>query len=127
MAAVGGSLVSLALDGRVFPVAADADVNRKLGGFENDIQPNGDGTVRMIKTRVPGGLDGFTVEIDDSRGDHEFLQALTDGNSLFPIAVTYASGEVYQGTGQVTGETQASSQSATASLSLMFEGSLTKQ
>lgn len=127
MTAIGGSIESITLDGRIFPVAADAEVNRKIGGFENEVQSNGDGTARLIKTRVPLSLDGLVVEIDDVRGDHEFIQDLTNRKDYFPIALSYASGETYQGTAQIVGETQASSQNATASLSLMGPGILTKQ
>jgi hypothetical protein len=124
---VGGSIESITLDGRTFSVAADAEAQRKIGGFENEVQANGDGTARLIKTRVPLSLDGLTVDIDDAQDDAEFLQSLQNGNSFFPIAITYASGEVYQGTAQVVGETQTSSQNATAAVSLMGPGELTRQ
>ena len=127
MAAVGGSIESVTLDGRTFAVAADAEAQRKLGGFENEVQSNGDGTARLIKTRVPLSLDGLTVEIDDDRGDHEFLQELSNRNDFFPVAISYASGSTGQATAQIVGETQASSQNATASVSLMGPGVLTKQ
>ncbi len=127
MAAIGGSIESVTLDGRVFAVAADAEAQRKLGGFENEVQANGDGTARLVKTRVPLSIDGLTIEVDDDRGDHEFLQALSDRNDFFPIVITYPSGVSYQGTGQITGETQASSQAATAAVSLMGPGILTRQ
>lgn len=127
MPATGGSIESVTLDGRNFPVAADAEAQRKLGGFENEVQANGNGTARIIKTRVPLALDGLTIEIDDDRGDHEFLQALSDRNDYFPIAITYASGVTYQGRAQITGEMQTSSQNATAALSLMGPGKLTPQ
>lgn len=127
MAAVGGSIESITLDGREFPVAADAEAQRKLGGFENEVQANGDGTARLIKTRVPLSIDGLSIESDDDRGDHEFLQALSNRNDFFPIAITYASGLTYQGTAQLVGEMQTSSQNATASVSLMGPGVLTKQ
>ena len=127
MPAIGGSLEAVTLDGRNFPVAADAEVQRKIGGFENEVQSNGDGTARLIKTRVPLSLDGLTVEVDDARGDHEFLQGLTDRNDYFPISLTYASGDVWQGSAQIVGEMQASSQAATAAVSLMGPGILTKQ
>lgn len=127
MPAIGGSIESVTLDGRPFPVAADAETQRKLGGFENEVQANGNGTARLIKTRAPLSIDGLTVEVDDARGDHEFLQALTDRNDYFPIAITYASGATYQGTAQITGELQASSQNSVASISLMGPGVLTPQ
>lgn len=127
MAAVGGSIESITLDGRNFAVAADAEAQRKLGGFENEVQANGDGTARLIKTRVPLSLDGLTLEIDDDRADQEFLQELTNRNDFFPVVISYASGNDYQGAAQLVGETQASSQNATAAVSLMGPGILTKQ
>ena len=127
MAAVGGSIESITLDGRNFAVAADAEAQRKLGGFENEVQANGDGTARLIKTRVPLSLDGLTLEIDDDRADQEFLQELTNRNDFFPVVISYASGNDYQGTAQIVGETPTSSQNATAPVSLMGPGVLTKQ
>ena len=127
MASVGGSIESVTLDGRNFAVAADADVSRKKGGFENEVQANGDGTARLIKTRVPFMLTGLTLEIDDSRADHEFLQELADRNDYFPITTTYASGVVYQGSGQIVGEVQVSNQSQTASVDIAGQQTLTRQ
>jgi hypothetical protein len=126
MSGVGGSISSIALDGREFSVAADAESNRKLGGWENEVQANGDGTARLIKTRVPLSIDGLTIMIDDSRDDAEFVQALMNRLEFFPIAITYASGLSYGGTAQVTGEAPTSSQNATAPISLMGPGELAK-
>jgi osmotically-inducible protein OsmY len=127
MAAVGGSIEAVSLAGRIFGVAADAEAQRKLGGFENEVQANGDGTARIIKTRVPLSIDGLTVTVDDTRGDHEYLQELSNRKDYFAISITYASGTTYQGTAIITGELQASSQAATAAVSLMGPGVLTKQ
>lgn len=126
MSAVGGSISAIALRGREFAVAADTESNRKLGGWENEVQSNGDGSARLIKTRTPLGIDGLTIEIDDSRGDQEFLQDLMNETDFFAIAITYASGLSYGGEAQITGEVQASSQNATAGLSLMGPGVLTR-
>ena len=127
MAAIGGSIESITLDGRNFSVAADAEAQRKLGGFENEVQANGDGTARLIKTRVPLSLDGVTINVDDSRDDQEFVQELTNRNDYFSIAISYASGLTYQGTAQLVSEMQASSQNATMPISLMGPVVLTKQ
>lgn len=127
MTAVGGSIESVALDGRLFSVASDADSNRKLGGFENERQSNGDSTGRIIKNRVGWSVDGLTLSIDDTRADAEYLQDLQDLLDEFPIAITYASGVVYQGTGQIVGETATSSQNTTAAVALMGSGKLTQQ
>ncbi|MCH9837696.1 hypothetical protein K0U83_18685 [bacterium] len=127
MPATGGSIESITLDGRNFAVAADAEAQRKLGGFENEVQANGNGTGRIIKTRVPLALDGLTLEVDDDRGDHEYLQGLSNRNDFFPIAITQASGITYQGSAIITGELQVSTQNATAAVSLMGPGVLTPQ
>jgi hypothetical protein len=127
MSAIGGSIESIQVAGRNFAVAADAESQRKRGGFENEVQANGDGTARIIKTRVPLKIDGLTVECDDSRGDHEFLQDLANRNDFFPIAITYASGVTFQGQAQITGEMQVSSQNATAAITLEGPGQLTRQ
>lgn len=125
--AIGGSIESIALDGREFPVAADAAANRKLGGFENEYMSNGDGSPRLTKTRVGHQLDGLTLAVDDDRGDHEFLQDLQDLKRFFPIVVTFASGVAYQGQSQITGETQWNSQNSTAEITLQGPGRLTPQ
>jgi len=127
MAAIGGSIESISLGGRLFAVPADIESQRKLGGFENEVQANGDGTARLIKTRVPLSIDGITVSIDDSREDQEYLKGLADGTDYFVIAITYASGVTYQGQAQIVGEFQTSSQNATAAISLMGPGELTQQ
>lgn len=127
MSAVGGSIEEVTLSGRSFAVAADAEAQRKLGGFENEVLANGNGTARIIKTRVPLAIDGLTIEVDDSRADQEFLQELADRPDFWVLAITYASGITYQGTAQIVGENPASSQSATAAISLMGPGVLTKQ
>lgn len=127
MSATGGSIEGVTLAGREFPATADSDVMRKLGGFSNELQPNGNGTSRNIKTRVLPAFTGIVVECDDARGDHEFLQDIADGESLVPIAVTYASGVTYQGKGTIVGDLSASNQSATASFDIMGEGKFTQQ
>jgi len=127
MAGVGGSIEAISIKGRIFSVAADAEAQRKLGGFENEVQANGDGTARIIKTRVPLSIDGLTVGIDDDRGDHEFLQDFYNDKDYSVITITYASGVTYQGSAIGVGELQASSQNATAAVSLMGPGTLTKQ
>lgn len=124
---IGGSMEAIALDGRNFAVAADAESNRKLGGFENEVLSNGDGSARLIKTRVPLMLDGLAIDTQDDRGDQEYIQGLADRTDFFPIVLTYASGVDYQGTAQLVGEVQRSSQNATTVITLSGPGILTRQ
>jgi len=127
MPAIAGSMESITIDGRSFAVTADADTARKLGGFENEVLSNGDGTARTVKTRVPWSLTGVVIEIDDTAGDQEFLQALQNSNRNVPITGTYVSGVTYQGTGQIVGEVVFNNQSSTASLDLSGSGEMTPQ
>ena len=127
MAAIGGSIQAVTLQGRNFPVAADAEAQRKIGGFENEVLSNGDGGARMIKTRVPLMIEGIALEVDDSRGDHEFIQDLADLKDFFAITITLASGITWQGSAQITGDLQASTQNATMPVSLSGPGKLTRQ
>ena len=129
MAAVGGSIESLSLDGRTFAVPADNEANRNLGGFSNEVMANGDGSARTVKTRMPWSLEGVTVVVDDTRGDHEFLQALANRKDYFPVTMNLASGESYQGQGQIAGGDgiTASTQASTVELTLSGPQQLTKQ
>jgi hypothetical protein len=129
MAAVGGSIESVSLDGRTFAVPADAETQRNLGGFSNEVLANGDGSARIQKTRQPWSISGLQVSIDDDRGDHEFLQALANRKDFFPVAITYASGAVYQGSAIIAGGEglQVNTQNQTAELTLSGPRTLTKQ
>jgi hypothetical protein len=127
MSAVGGSIESISIRNRLFPVAADAEATIKLGGFENEVQANGDSSVRVVKTRVPWSIDGLQVEVDHTNGNAEFLQEIADGQTQVPITITLAGGQVFQGKGIVTGELGWSTQNATATVALMGEGTLTQQ
>lgn len=127
MPAVGGSIQSLSIKGRVFPVASDAEANKKLGGFENEVQANGDATARKIMTRVPWSVDGLQVEINNDKGDHEFLQEIADSKDFVSFELELADGTVYAGTGTITDEIQGSSQSTTATIKIGGPGKLEAQ
>jgi len=127
MATVGGPITGFTLNGRYFSVAEDAESNRKLGGFENEVSMNGDGTARLVKTRVPWGADGLTVSCDDFNDDQQFLQDLANGADFFASTVEYASGAIFQGNAQIVGEIAFSSKNATATVALQGAGTFTKQ
>jgi len=122
----GGSIESVWISGRRYGVAADAESNRKLGGFENEVEANGDGSTRLVKTRVPWLLDGLALSIDDILGDLEYLQELADTNEFFTVVIVYASGSRYTGRGQITGEVQVSSKNTIATITLQGTGDLTQ-
>jgi hypothetical protein len=125
--AIGGSMKELGIRGRTFAVTADNDSARKLGGYENEIQANGNGTARVIKTSTPWSLTGIQITVDDDNGDHEFLQEVADDNGVVPITFEYVSGAIYQATGTISGELQFANQSTSCTLDLGGGGKATKQ
>ena len=127
MAQIGGSITSISFNGRQFSVPADADFTSKIGGFENEVQANGDGTGRLLKTRVPLSVTGLTVGIDDTLQDFEFLQSLADAKLFFDLVIETASGALWTGKAQISSELTLSSQSAVASFDLMGPATLVQQ
>ena len=125
--AVGGSMLEVSVSGRIFPVTADADASRDMGGYTAEQEANGDGSARKILTRKPWSLDGLSLEIDDDRGDQEFLQNIADSPDNVACVFTYVSGISYTGLGSPTGEIMASSQSASAPVSFKGPSKLVKQ
>lgn len=120
MATIGGPLESVALAGRLFAVAADAEAERKLGGKEIEAQANGNGTARYVATVVPWKISGVSLELDDTRLDQEFLQEKVDAMVPIPCEFTFVDGTTYRGEGLVTGEVIKNAMNATSALT--FEG-----
>lgn len=128
MPAIGGSFIAVGINGRNFVVAADSDGTRSLGGPEITVEANGDGqTARPIRVAKTWSMEDLNLEIDDTRGDQEYLETQRALNDFIALDFTEASGVVYQGQGQITGEIKRSTQSATASVSFMGPGQLTQQ
>lgn len=132
MAAIGGSIKNISVKGRPFTVAADADGERDLGGYTNEVQSNGDKTVRVIKLVKPWNMGGLSVSIDDNRSDQEFLQGISDGkdagdDGLYDMTFTFVDGNTYQGRGIVVGDLKKSTKNATMEIALSGSDTLTKQ
>lgn len=129
MAAVGGPIREVTIRGRIFPVAGDGDAGRILGGRQNEVEPNGDMSARIISQVSPWQYDGLALAIDDARGDLEFLQETADmgaDGQFVPCSVTEASNITYRGDGQIVGEIKRASGNATAPITLKGPGQLSK-
>lgn len=127
MTAIASDIESVTLNGRLFAVPSDITVSRKIGGFENTVLPNGDGTARLKKMRAVPGWEGLAVQVDDTRGDQEFLQELANLSEFWPLAMTYGSGAIWQGSVQIVEAIQYDNQETTATLAVQGEGTLTQQ
>lgn len=129
---VGGSILDITVGDRIFPVTADADVERKLGGFEVEQEMNGDGTARPIMTRVGWSLSGIVISMDENRADQQFLQDCADGvnadsDGYYAITITYVNGTTYMGKGRPMGEIKSNSKNSTCTVSFTGPGKLEKQ
>jgi hypothetical protein len=130
--ATGGSIKEISIAGRVFTLAADAEVTRKLGGYESETQPNGDATTREVLTVVPWSLSGLTVVVDENKADQDFLQDCSDGvnaddDGYYPITITDVKNVVRSGRGKPNGEVAHNSKNSTCALNLMGPGKLELQ
>lgn len=127
MAALGGSIAAVSIDGRNFAVAADADVTLTLGGKKTTPQPNGNGTARYTAEVTVWGLKGIDVAIDHDQDDLGFLQRNADAMTPVNCTITLIDGTTFQGKGIVADDHDYSTAKATAGLTLMGEGQLTPQ
>lgn len=116
MSSVAGSIVRVTLDGREFPVAYDSESDRALGGYNNEVEMNGNRTARLIKKMSPAKLSGMGIVIDDGRADQEYIQNLADMKGFFSTEVEYVSGAIYGGQLQIIGEINVGSMKGTAEL-----------
>ena len=127
MSVLGGSIEEVSINKRRFAVAADADANIDRGGKTAEYEPNGDGTARKILTTKKWMIDGISLEINPDNDDLAFLEGIAASAEDVPITITTAGGYTYQGKGSVTGDLKASTQKATAPITLSGPQTLTLQ
>lgn len=117
---IAGAMRSLTINGRGFKVAHDGSGNKAMGGRNNEVAMNGDGSFRVIQTVMPGSFSDIGVESDDSRGDQEFLQELSNDGLPIPVVSTYAANISYTGDLVIAGEI--AKDENTGLISLSFQG-----
>lgn len=124
--ATGGSVEKLSIDGRPFSVPADSDFSLKIGGFENEVQANGDASARDVMTRVPWMLSGGAVSIDPDRDDQEFLQNLADTPGFHTVTIKLINGTTYTGEGKIVEAMENKTMNTVMDISFAGRGKLTK-
>lgn len=120
--ATGGSIQDVSIRARLFAVAADTGPKLDLGGFENELEMNGDSTVRTIKKRKQWRKEGLKLTIDHDRADLEFLQEVADDKKHVAITMTCVDGTTYAATGTIVGEIAEDTMSATCEVTLAGGG-----
>lgn len=104
MAAVGGPIREVNIAGRPFQVGGDNEVEFFPGGWTNEVESNGDGSSRLIKSPKTGQLNKVPIVIDDSRGDEAFLQEIMNKHEFVKIYFTDINEHVYGGEMQIVGD-----------------------
>jgi hypothetical protein len=119
----GGSWESVSLNGREFKCTGDTDPTLVLGGVEVEIQMNGLGGYRELKTPIPWAVNGAQVELDIDNGDLEFLVDFQDSGGG-DVCITLFGGTSYTRPGNITGTIEANPKTASISLNLAGGGKL---
>jgi hypothetical protein len=127
MTAVGGSIESVSIGGRIMAVAADNEAQLDLGGKSIETQMNGDGSPRYIVLRKPWMIEGLQIVNDHAAATHEFLQGVANAMEEKNIVIRYADGVAYNAVGIVAGDVKGSSQSATVEVTLSGGGKAEQQ
>lgn len=123
--ASGGPLESITLDNRRFSVDGEANVMLSLGGYTNEIKPNGDGTFRIIKTAKVAKLKACPIVIDNARGDMEFIQERMNLSEPFSAFATEVDGTVWEGSVMISGDPEKSTKEST--MEIEVHGQLNRQ
>lgn len=124
MANASGPIESIVINGRRFTSDGDDSCTVTYNGFNNEIKPNGDGTMRMLKSRHAGSIGGLNIVIRHERNDMEFLKETQDGMDFVAVSATLVDGTVLSGNMQLTDAVELDTKEGTASITL--EGVLEK-
>jgi hypothetical protein len=127
MALVGGSIQAVSIGGTDFAVTADADAKLRLGGTKLSPQRYGNGTTIFTGSTEPWSLTDLEIGIEADRGHLQFLQSVASAFDPVPCTITLVDGTVYSGMGELVDDHDFSTAKATATISLMGSGQLTKQ
>jgi len=115
---VGGPFESHTLNGRRFVCDADDDAQIQIQGFSNEVKVAGDGSNRLLKSRVPGTLEGCNIVYDPSNGDDDFLVELKNEKDYINYSGTECDGTIWTGRVQITGDLKFSAKNKTVPVTL---------
>ena len=122
---VGGPFESHTINGRRFVCDADDDAQIQPQGFTNEVKSAGDGSQRLLKSRVPGTLEGTNLVYDPANGDDDFLLEVRDSKEWLNYSGTEVDGTIWTGLVQITGDLKFSTKNKTVPVT--FTGTFQKQ
>lgn len=127
MTARGGPTQEIDFDGDTFICGGEADPDVAAGGGENDIIPNGDNkTARWIHKTGLWGYIGLEIQLDQDSDDRSRLNAVKLRGEC-SVTITESNGDVFMGTGGISGEPSIKPSGASATIDVMGPGVLKKQ
>ncbi|GHU13044.1 hypothetical protein FACS1894161_2550 [Spirochaetia bacterium] len=118
MAGVGGPFESHTINGRRFVCDAEDDAQIQLQGFSNEVKVAGDGSLRLLKSRIPGTLEGTNIIYDPFNGDDDYLVKCRSGKEMLEYSGTDVDGTIWTGLVQITGDLKFSAKNKTVGLTL---------
>ena len=118
MPAVGGPFESHTINGRRFVCDADDDAQIQPQGFTNETKVAGDGSMRLLKSRIPGTLEGSNIVYDPTNGDDDFLVEARDSKEFLNYSGTEVDGTIWTGRVQITGDLKFSAKNKTVPITL---------
>ena len=101
---IAGPFESHIINGRRFVCDAEDTAQLTFQGRNNEVKPNGDGTLRNTQTRVAGVLEGTNLVFDPANGDDDFLIETRDKGEFVDYSGTTNDGLVIAGSVQITGD-----------------------
>jgi hypothetical protein len=155
-AVITGSLKSVTIDGREFPVDAACDALFDTGGFANTVEVTGSGESIVNQERIPWSLQNADLVISEDRGDlgflasvfnaivepfapslafdapptgpdREFLGEVIARGKFVAIIVTLVDETSYSGRGTIVGSVSVSTMTAIAKMAFAGDGEMTRQ
>ena len=127
MAIVGGDIFGVSIAGVNFSVASGSNGTLTLGGYKPTTRRMGDGSTIVTGEAFDWSMNDVDLAIDASSNQLDYLQSVANALELVPITVTLVDGTVYQGKGIPTDDHPYSTAKATATVTIMGAGQLTKQ
>lgn len=111
---------------RSFAVEKGGDNTRDLGGYTKEIESNGNGSSRSVIERKPWMIESLSLSVEDDNQDLEFLQSIQDSPIDAEFTISYVVGDVYRGTGSLTGDLKQNTKNALVSVTITGGGKLEK-
>jgi hypothetical protein len=115
---ISGPIESITIAGRRFVVDGEDAANVVLSGFKNEIKFNGDGSKRIIRSRVSGSIKNLNVQSTHANKDLEYLRDKQSTSDFFDVSITYCDGTIYSGSMQFVDDITEDTQQGTIGISL---------